>query len=266
MPKHLSHRSDPTQRFSNRVNNYVRYRPRYPKSILTTLTQACGLTQHAAIADLGSGTGFLSELFLANGNSVWAVEPNAEMRTAAEVLLKQVPQFHSVSGRAEATTLAEQSVDFVVAGQAFHWFSRDRTRQECLRILRPQGWVVLIWNKRKTTATPFLVTYEQLLQQYAVDYSEVTQRQEAAADLDRFYGLGQFTQRTFDHQQTFDWLGLKGRLLSSSYMPDINHPNYQPTLTALAEVFADFAVDGKVQFLYETQMYFGRLTAELISS
>src|SRR5207248_11421403 len=138
--------ADPTRRFSSRVADYIKYRPRYPQSVVELLRDECGLRHAAVVADVGSGTGILSELFLRNGNRVYGVEPNQEMREAGGRLLAAYDNFVSVEGRAEATTLDDRSVDFVTSGQALHWFERDAARREFVRILRPGGWVVAVWN------------------------------------------------------------------------------------------------------------------------
>ncbi|HEX2269365.1 MAG TPA: class I SAM-dependent methyltransferase, partial [Pyrinomonadaceae bacterium] len=161
------------ERFTSRVENYARYRPGYPTEIVDLLKTACDLTPASVVADIGSGTGKLSEIFLANGNVVIGVEPNAAMREVAEKIFNDEPLFRSVDGSAEATTLADSSVDMVVAGQAFHWFDHERARVEFARILRPGGWVVLLWNDRRVGSTPFLAAYEQLLQTYGTDYRAV---------------------------------------------------------------------------------------------
>ena len=148
--------TDPTQRFTSRVEHYVRYRPSYPRDLLDLLETRCGLSSASVVADVGSGTGILSELFLENGNRVIGIEPNKEMREAAERRLRRHPRFTSVAGTAEATTLDDASADFVAAGQAFHWFDPERARTEFSRILKPGGWVVLAWNLRRKEATPFL--------------------------------------------------------------------------------------------------------------
>ena len=158
----------PTERFSDRVDAYVKYRPDYPRAVLELLQTECGLTPRSAVADIGSGTGKLSELFLRNGNSVYGVEPNPEMRLAGENLLSSYPGFVSVAGSAEATTLPDQSADFITAGQAFHWFDQKLARQGFERILKPDGLVVLVWNERLTD-TSFLEAYEMLTQTYATD-------------------------------------------------------------------------------------------------
>lgn len=250
---------DPTLRFSSRVNNYVKYRPRYPAAVLATLREECQLTPAAVIADIGSGTGFLAELFLQNGNPVFAVEPNTEMRMAGENILRSYAGFRSVAGRAEATTLADRSADFVVAGQAFHWFDREASRREFLRILKPAGWVVLVWNERQSQATPFLSAYEQLLQQYAPDYARVNHKQIDEAVLAEFYGAQGFKEKRAGYRQSFDHTGLQGRLLSSSYAPEPGHPGHEPMLAELAKLFQRHAVNGRVEFEYSTRMYYGRL-------
>jgi ubiquinone/menaquinone biosynthesis C-methylase UbiE len=251
---------DPTQRFSSRVENYVKYRPGYPIEVITTLREECQLTSASVIADIGSGTGILTELFLTNGNPVYAIEPNAEMRAAGERLLAEYPRLHSLAGRAEATTLADQSVDFIVAGQAFHWFDHERTRHEFTRILKPGGWVLLVWNERETQATPFLAAYEELLQRFSVDYAQVDHRQVDPVALGAFYGPKGFKTRSFNHQQVFDFAGIRGRLLSSSYAPEPGHLNYEPMLAELEKIFQAHQVDSQIAFVYDTKMYFGLLS------
>src|SRR5712691_9479273 len=165
--------SNATRRFSDRAANYVRYRPGYPPEALQTLNTECGLRPSHVIADIASGTGIWTGRLLENDNPVFGVEPNAEMREAGERLLAPFPKFTSIAGTAEATTLADQSMDFVTAAQAAHWFDRERARREFVRILKPGGWLVLLWNERLTDATPFLRGYEELLLKYGTDYQDV---------------------------------------------------------------------------------------------
>jgi SAM-dependent methyltransferase len=251
--------TDPTQRFSSRVKNYVKYRPTYPRAVIDLLTSECGLTPASIIADLGSGTGLLAQLFLANGNRVLGIEPNQEMRAAGERLLAHDPNFISVEGMAEATTLPDACVDIVTAGQAFHWFDIPATRAECRRILKPGGWVALVWNSRVTEATPFLRAYEALLKQHSDDYARVNHQDTVTdAGINAFFGPG-WRKATFDNAQVFDFDGLKGRLLSSSYAPDAGHPNHEPMLRDLRAIFDAHQRDGAVSFLYKTEVYYGRL-------
>ena len=258
-PPTLKPLKNATLRFSSRVENYIKYRPGYPADVLNTLAKECGLAKGSVIADIGSGTGILSELFLKNGNRVLGVEPNREMREAGERLLKKYPNFTSVDGTAEATTLPDRSVDFVTAGQAFHWFDRERARQEFSRILGPNGWVVLIWNERLTDASPFLRAYEELLQGYGTDYAMADHRNVYAGAIPSFFAPQTFTLRKFQNRQVFDFDGVKGRLLSSSYTPEPDHPNHQPMLVALRSIFDKHQVGGKVSFDYVTLIYFGHL-------
>lgn len=251
---------DPTQRFSSRVENYVKYRPSYPIEVITTLREECHLTSTSVIADIGSGTGILTELFLQNGNMVHAIEPNAEMRAAGERLLAGYPRLHSLAGRAEATTLTDQCIDFIVAGQAFHWFDHKQARHEFTRILKPGGWVMLVWNEREEQATPLLSAYTSLLQRFSPEYAQVDHRQVDQVALRSFYGPRGFKTRTFSHQQVFDMVGIRGRLLSSSYAPESSHPNYEPMLAELEKIFQANQVDGQVAFIYTTKMYFGQLS------
>lgn len=250
---------DSTQRFSNRVENYVRYRRRYPAGVIELLSKEAALTPAAVIADIGSGTGISADLFLRNGNTVFGVEPNAKMRQAAEARFQSEPRFRSIAATAEATTLAAGSIDFVVAGQAFHWFNVERVRQEFARILRPGGWVVLIWNARRTDTTPFLRAYEALLNRYGTDYGTVRHENTDEAALSKFFAGGEFQFRSLSNEQRFDFAGLKGRLLSSSYAPTEEDANFEPMIAALEQAFRDHAVAGQVCFEYDTKLYFGHV-------
>jgi SAM-dependent methyltransferase len=251
--------TDATQRFSSRVENYIKYRPGYPNGVVETLRSECGLTADSIVADVGSGTGILTEMFLRNGNAVYGIEPNREMREAAERLLKDYPRFRSVAAQAEETMLDDAGVDFVTAGQAFHWFDREKTRREFARILRPHGWIALIWNERVTNTTPFLVAYEQLLKDYSTDYEQVDHRRIDDDVIRDFFGSDDFRLKQFKNAQVFDYEGAKGRLLSSSYAPEEGRPNYQPMIAELEKIFQTYKDEGRVVFEYITQMYYGQL-------
>ena len=248
---------DPTKRFSNRVENYLKYRPTYPPEIIPLLNAECGLTPDVVIADIGSGTGFLSELFLKNGNRVIGIEPNAEMRAAGDQLLAKYPGFSSIDATAEATTLADASIDFVTAGQAFHWFARDQARVEFERILKPDGWVVIVWNGIRVEKSPVMTGYQEVLLRYGTDYRGVS-REIADAYVETFFAPGKGKFARFEFYQLFDFEGLKGRMLSASYAPGPDHPNYEPMLREIRQVFDANETDGKVVFDYETEVYYGR--------
>ena len=252
---------DPTRRFSNRVNDYVRYRPGYPLHVLDFLRSRGALGDGSVVADVGSGTGISSELFLRDGHTVYGVEPNAEMRAAAEAqLVQRFRRFHSVDGRAEGTTLTDGSVDLVVAAQAFHWFHDLKlVRHEFRRILRPGGHAVLLWNTRKTRGSAFLEAYERLLNEFGTDYRRVRHDNAGEARVREFFGPARFETGAFPNEQVFDLAGLEGRLLSSSYAPARDDPRHEPMLRALGGIFEQFAESGRVRFLYDTEAYLGRL-------
>ena len=250
--------SDPKTRFSDRVDNYVRYRPGYPHAVLELLRRECGLTPDAMVADIASGTGLLTRMLLENGNRVFGVEPNLEMRQAGERLLFGYHKFVSVDGTAEATTLADHSIDLVTAAQAAHWFDPPKARREFVRILKPGGWCALIWNDRRTDSTPFLRAYEQLVLTYGTDYKQVRSEQ-FTATIDSFFAPSKFTTHVFEMRQEFDYPGLEGRLLSSSYVPQEGHPDYKAMLKQLRTIFEEFKVEGKVAFEYNTGVYCGKL-------
>lgn len=251
---------DPTKRFSNRVENYLKYRPTYPSEIIPLLESECGLSAESVIADIGSGTGLLTELFLRHGNPVFGLEPNPEMRAAGEKVLAHYPKFTSVSASAEMTTLPDHSIDLVIAGQAFHWFDRGKARPEFVRILKPDGWVVLAWNGYRVETSPLMAAYQDLVVRYGTDYSEV-QREVVGCDVESFYAPGRCKCARFEFQQTFDYEGLKGRLLSASYAPEPDHPGYDQMLLDVRKVFAANQQDGRVAFAYETELYYGQLPA-----
>jgi SAM-dependent methyltransferase len=254
----------PTARFSDRVENYVRYRPGYPPEVLDLLRDQCGLLPIHIIADIASGTGAFTLLLLENGNSVFAVEPNAEMREMGVRHLETVASASkghliSIAGTAEDTTLDSSSVDFVTAAQAAHWFDLPRARVEFTRILRPEGWCVLIWNERRTDSTLFLRDYEQVLLTYGTDYKEV-RHERTTATIQTFFAPATCQERVFSSYQLFDYAALAGRLLSSSYAPLDGHPSHAPMMCELERIFRVHAQDGKVSFEYDTRVFYGRLS------
>ncbi|MDX6611829.1 MAG: hypothetical protein QOD75_1015 [Blastocatellia bacterium] len=249
---------DRQSRFSNRVDDYIKYRPGYPARVLELLTPECGLTPGDVVADIGSGTGILSELFLKHGNEVIGVEPNAEMRAAGERILASYPKFTSIAGSAEHTSLADSCVDLVTAAQAFHWFDRDRARAEFARILKPGGWTILLWNERRTGSTPFLRDYEELLLTYGTDYQEV-RHENVYESIAAFFAPGHFKHESFENLQIFDFDGLKGRLLSSSYVPAEGQAGCAEMLDALHGVFDAHQQQERVVVEYDTRVYYGQM-------
>jgi len=250
---------DTVARFSDRADDYVKYRPHYSPEVVQALQQACGLRPQHLIADVGCGPGLLAKIFLENGNRVVGVEPNREMRIAGENYVAGHPNFSMVDGSAEATGLADASVDFVVAGQAFHWFRPDDTRVEFARIVKPEGWVVLVWHDRDTESTPFLRAYEDFVRRYSTDYEQVTHKYLASYDaLQRFFAPNEMTLILQHNQQTLEFDGLRGRLLSSSYVPKAGE-KYAAMMLELPRLFSSHAENGHVILEYDTKIYYGHL-------
>jgi ubiquinone/menaquinone biosynthesis C-methylase UbiE len=250
--------SDTIERFSNRVTNYVKYRPGYPSEILQVFRAEMNLTENSVVADIGSGTGISAKVFLGNGNRVFGVEPNAAMRAAAEEFLKDFPKFTSVDGTAENTNLPDNSVDLVVAAQAFHWFDKDKTPAEFRRISRGSGFVALIWNERQLDTNDFLRAYEELLKKYGTDYEKVRHDNLDKAVFEKSF-QAEFSSKTFLNAQTLDFDGLRGRMLSSSYMPAETDARFAPLINDLQRLFDKYAESGKIQILYSTNIFYTRL-------
>jgi SAM-dependent methyltransferase len=251
---------DPTTRFSNRVDDYVKARPGYPPEIIATLRERICLSPAWMVADVGAGTGISAKLFVDNGNSVTAVEPNAAMRDASVKMLGHHARFGAIDGTAEHTTLADRSVRLVVAAQAFHWFDRPAFRRECMRILEPGGYVVLMWNDRQTTGSIFLDRYERLLEEFGTDYKSVNHRNIGDAGVSAFFAPCHCDCQAFPSAQRFDYDGLKSRLLSSSYAPAVNDPRSGPMLDALRKLFDATQQNGTIEMTYQTQLYWGKLS------
>ena len=229
--------ADAQQRFSSRVADYVRYRPGYPDALIGLLRDGCGLQPQHCVADIGSGTGLLSKLFLQSGNFVYGVEPNPEMSGAAAEFLASYPRFASVCGSAEMTTLADRCVEFITVGQAFHWFERIAARREFLRILKPGGWLVVAWNDRRIGETAFGRDYEDLLVRYGTDYTAVKDAYPETPDMETFFGSSKFKRFELANFQEFDFEGLAGRVRSSSYAPKEGERRFSPMMEALRELF-----------------------------
>lgn len=247
----------PTERFTDRVENYVKHRPSYPDALVPALAALAGLHENSRIIDVGSGTGISSALFLRHGYAVTGVEPNGAMRSAAEQVLAAYPHFTSVNATAEATTLPDQSAELIIAGQAFHWFDQTRARAEFARIVKPGGWVALIWNER-LDSTPFLREYDQLIATFGTDYHQVRHEMVSSEVVRAFFAPQPVKFYHWPNAQHLDYAGLEGRLLSSSYTPTEHDPRYQPMLAELRRIFDTYQVQGHVTILYDTIAYVGQ--------
>lgn len=245
--------TDSRRRFSDRVTNYIRYRPGYPSELVSSLLD--GL-DNPVIADVGSGTGIFTRLLLQRDLRVFGIEPNANMRLAGEEYLAEFDNFSAIDGDAENTGLDDDSVDLVTAAQAFHWFNNDSSRKEFARILRPAGQLALIWNKRRIEQ-PFQQAYDALLRSMAPEYGKVNHMNLDHTDIAEFYAEGQMQLRLFEYHQQFDFEGLCGRLKSSSYCPAEGSAHYKELIEKLRRLFDAHACEGRLIFEYETQLYLG---------
>jgi SAM-dependent methyltransferase len=251
---------DPTARFSDRVDSYVRARPGYPPEVLDVVERETGLTGPSTVADVGSGTGIFTRMLLERGHTVYAVEPNEPMRRAAEATLSTYAGFHSVDGRAEHTTLADAAVDLATAAQAFHWFDRDGTRAEWMRILRPPRWAALLWNDRRSEDFAFGRAYEEFLQKWGgAEYQKVRWSWAVAGTIESFFGSIGPKAHAIPNLQALDLRGLEGRLLSSSYLPGPDDPRRDAMLEAARTLFEQHQSEGTVTLEYETRIYVGKL-------
>ena len=245
----------PTARFSNRVRDYVRYRPSYPAEVIDLLRRECGLDHGVPVADVGAGTGIFARLLLEAGAVVYAVEPNEPMRAAAEAASADHPRFHSVDAPAEATGLPDGAVQIVSCAQAWHWFDHARAREEFVRILRPGGWLFLVWNERSTEDTPFLRDYEAILNEFAPEYHRVLHQEFDANRLDEVFAPEPMLRANYPNAQVFDRDGFIGRVMSSSYAPKGD----ERLMSELGRAFDRHQVDGRIEFRYTTECYYGRL-------
>jgi len=248
----------PTKRFSDRVDTYVRYRPAYPTAVVDTLIETCGLDERSVVADVGSGTGIFTRQLLDRRLRVVGVEPNREMRRAAEAAQTGYGRFTSVDGSAEASTLANRSVDVVVAAQAFHWFDFSGTQREWARILKPPRWVALVWNRRNM-CQPFQRAYDALLCAYAPEYAVVSYTNTSDDTIASFFAPEDYRVLTFKNEQTFDREGFLGRIQSSSYTPPAGTDAYLKLAAAAEQLFARHEQNGTIAFEYDTRLYIGQL-------
>ncbi|MGA2052111.1 MAG: class I SAM-dependent methyltransferase [Opitutales bacterium] len=256
---------DPTRRFSDRADDYLRHRPHYPAVLLEFLHAELGLRPSHVIADIGSGTGFLAEVFLAAGHRVYGVEPNDAMRVAGEHYLARYPNFTSIAARAEATSLLAATADFVVAGQAFHWFDPEPTRREFFRILKPDGWVALVRNELRSDDSAFMRGYRELSHRFRTDDRGSQLRRSISEFHDpvmtRFFAPSPYFRKiAARHADELDFAQALGRMLSFSSIPLPGEPNHDVMVRELRKLFDEHQQNGRVRFEYEVEVVYGRLT------
>lgn len=247
----------PTERFTDRVADYIRYRPSYPPQVVELMRGEMNLSENSIVADIGSGTGIFTKLLLETGCAVYAVEPNEAMRRAGEKFLKNFSNFKSVDGSSENTNLPADSVDLIAAAQAFHWFDREEAKKEFRRIVKPGGFVALVWNDRQLDSTAFLRAYEKFLIEFGTDYLEVRHEAVSTDKIRGFFGAD-FRETVFPSIQRVDFDGLKGRLLSASYVPRAGHSRFEEMLLELKNIFERYEQAGVVEILYDTRVFYGK--------
>ena len=250
--------SSPTARFSVRADFYSKYRPGYPKGLVEALQKETGFSSRHIVADIGSGTGLLSRAFLENGNMVLGVEPNARMRRYAEANLRLFPNFVSVNGTAEESTLPANSVDLVAVGQALHWFDPSDAVREFSRISKPAGRLCVAYNENRR-GSGFMDAFQKV-----TDRNESRRRRVPDVDsryASRFFENGRFSESILKNEQRLDYEGLVGRLLSASHMPA---PREQSRVRKLRRdvrsLFDAYQSEGTVRLLYDTRLFIGRVS------
>ncbi len=253
----------PTERFSDRVADYVRSRPSYPVAAIDCLVQVVGLCEHSVIADIGCGTGIFATQLLTTGASVIGIEPNEPMRQASLDLLSGTARFRATDGSAEVTGLEGASIDVITAAQAFHWFRPAEARQEFRRILKPNGWVALTWNERKASGSEFLECYEQILRECSPEYANVTHRNTPDNEILDWFENPNAVFNTFVNETPLDLDNFLGRAYSSSYVPAAETAERIEITGRLTDLYERTISDGPVTMRYETKLFLGQLQPNL---
>lgn len=253
--KNVSH---PTQRFTKTIDYYHHYRPTYPREVVNLIVKESGIDKSSSVVDVGSGTGIFTEQLLNFGCHVYAVEPNQEMREYAEGNLQQFPNFESIDGTAENLSIPDNSVELITAAQAFHWFDTPLVKPEFYRVLKQDGWVVLLWNFRNNYGSEMMRAYEELLSTYGTDYKDVAAENVSESDVEHFFKPNTFQSQVYENVQTLDLEGLKGRLLSTSYTPKPGDSNFEGMMTEAEKIYREYQKDGFVELLYHTTVYYGQ--------
>lgn len=247
----------PTSRFSNRAENYAKYRPGYPNELFNFIEKTIELQSTASIVDIGSGTGLFAEPLLHRGYSVVCIEPNEDMQKAGEARLSKYPLFQSFRTTAEDTGLTAQSADLITIAQTFHWLDPVAAQIECKRILKPGGQVILAWN-RQSNKTDFEKKYSALRAKYRIMEKGPVQVEPEV--ITEFFAPQQATLKLFPNEQLLDFEALKGQLLSKSYVPLPGHDLYDDMITDLIKLFVGYNDNGLVRINYETLLYWGQLS------
>ncbi|MBI1290120.1 methyltransferase domain-containing protein [bacterium] len=247
----------PTIRFSNRVDDYRRFRPTYPAAVIDLLKSRVAPRPDAQVADVGSGTGIFARLLLESGYRVVAIEPNRDMAAVATSELASFPGFRLLHAPAEELPLDTASVDLITVAQAFHWFDPERVRVEFLRVLKPGGLVALVWNERRRESE-FDCTFDDLLHRKGTDYTAVNPRVTGRAKMDLFWHNEDRDFYVFPNSQSLDREAFHGRVASASYTPAPGSPEFPAFHAEVDRLFDRFQQDGFVEIRYDCEVYIGR--------
>lgn len=253
---------NPPERFTGRVGSYQRYRPRYPAGIVDLLRRECGLSRDGAVVDVAAGTGLLTEIFLAAGLTVTAIEPNAEMRSACSELQQIYPALRCADGTAEDSGLPDRSADLITVAQAMHWFDLERTHAEFARILKPGGWCAAIYNNRHEGGDAFHEAYEQFLLEFGSDYVSVKGQHMGRTRLAQFFAPAPMKCAVFPNSQDLTLEGFEGRIVSSSYIPQPGHERFRQMQSELRHLFEKHQSGGIVTVEYDCVVCYGQIVRE----
>jgi ubiquinone/menaquinone biosynthesis C-methylase UbiE len=244
-------------RFSSKAERYARYRPDYAPEAIRLILDVVHLSPSSTVADIGSGTGILTRHFLEHAESVYAVEPNQEMRQYAEHALGSQPAFHSLVAKAEAIPLPDHSLDLISVGQALHWFEPQAVRQEFLRLLKPGGWLAILFISYDETE---LTKALQRLQTPEYGWQSRKSGRPEEMSKDFYYGNAQYIGCRFANPRSETWESFFGEIISSSYAPDPDHPQFARYEKAAREIFTDFQTGGMITIPFATEIYLGQVT------
>lgn len=248
------------RRFDGRAEVYARYRERYdPEIVLPLLRKGCGLTPEWVIADLGAGTGMLSDVFLANGNRVIAIEPNAEMRDQCEREHQGESKLEIVDATAEATGLPDASVEMVAAGRALHWFKLDDAVREFRRILKPGGWLVIVASGRDEAGTPANVALRELLESFMSPELNASRMKSVYEQAHTLFAEGEWFHEEVFGEMLLSWEALRGLAMSGSMSPVGDPVKLEAFDAGLGKIFDEFQQDGAVRLQTRYWIEGGRL-------
>ncbi|MGN1203190.1 MAG: class I SAM-dependent methyltransferase [Eubacterium sp.] len=249
---------DNTEKFSGRAENYTKGRPSYAQEFIKTLYGTVGFNENSVVADIGSGTGKLSKQLLDMGSTVYCVEPNDDMRRIAQSELSSYSNFISVKANAEMTGLKGNSIDFITCAQAFHWFDAGKFKQECKRILKPAGKVVLVWNTRDMDSNFSIESYE-IYKKYCPLFKGF--HGGMRDDDKRIYDFfnNKCSKMIFENPLAFTREKFITRSLSASYSIKSGDEGFESYIRELEELFDKYCENGFVTVKNNTVAYAGEI-------